>query len=168
MPKSEQGVRFDRYMVIPRCLIFIRKGEEVLMLKGAPNKRIWANKYNGIGGHIERGEDPLTAAQRELKEEANLEGFELHLRAVGIVDADDRVGIGMYFFVGEYPGGEIRSSNEGQLAWLRIDKIAEYPLVEDLYIVIPRLMALKPEEPPLSMLYYYDENERLQVKIHQR
>lgn len=165
MPKSEQGVRFDRYMVIPRCLIFIRNGDFVLMLKGAPNKRIWANKYNGIGGHIERGEDPLMAARRELKEEANLEGVDLRLRAVAIVDADDRVGIGMFIFVGEYRGGEVKSSREGELAWLRIDKLDEYPLVEDLFVVIPKLMTMNADNAPLSMLYDYDENDQFRVRF---
>lgn len=165
MPKSEQGVRLDRYMVIPRCLVFITKGDMVLMLKGAPNKRIWANKYNGIGGHIERGEDPLTAARRELKEEANLDGVDLRLRAVAIVDADDRIGIGMYFYVGEYVGGELVSSHEGELIWLRIDKLGDYPLVEDLYVVIPRLLKMKPADAPLSMLYDYDENDQFRVRF---
>jgi len=164
MPRSEQGIRFDRYTVIPRCLVFIRNGDQVLMLKGAPTKRIWANKYNGIGGHIERSEDPLSAARRELREEANLD-CELRLCAVGMVDADERIGISMYVFVGEYQGGEIKASGEGALEWLRIDELSRYPLVEDLYVVIPRLLEMKPGDHPLSMLYYYDTADRLQVRF---
>jgi predicted NUDIX family phosphoesterase len=57
MPKSDQGVHTKRYQIIPRVLIFIFDGDRVLLIKGAPNKRLWANQYNGIGGHIERGED---------------------------------------------------------------------------------------------------------------
>jgi 8-oxo-dGTP diphosphatase len=60
MPSSEQGLSFDRYVCIPRTLIFITRGDKVLLLKGAANKRIWANKYNGVGGHVERGEDVLS------------------------------------------------------------------------------------------------------------
>ena len=69
MPASDQGINKDRYMLIPRTLIFITRGESVLLLKGAADKRIWANRYNGLGGHIEKGEDVLTAAKRELLEE---------------------------------------------------------------------------------------------------
>ena len=68
MPIADQGVSSDRYQLIPRTLIFLTRGESVLLLKGAPNKRIWANRYNGVGGHIERGEDAHTAARRELLE----------------------------------------------------------------------------------------------------
>ena len=56
MPQSDQGVTNDRYMVIPRTAIFLRRGDSFLLLKGAPAKRLWANKYNGLGGHLERGE----------------------------------------------------------------------------------------------------------------
>ncbi len=73
MPASDQGVHNDRYQVIPRSLIFVRRGEQVLLLKGAAHKRLWANLYNGIGGHIERGEDALSAARRELAEESGLQ-----------------------------------------------------------------------------------------------
>ena len=72
MPASDQGIRRDRYMLIPRTLIFLRRGESVLLIRGAPNKPLWANKYNGVGGHIERGEDALSAARRELREETGL------------------------------------------------------------------------------------------------
>jgi 8-oxo-dGTP diphosphatase len=68
MPKSEQGVNQGRFSVIPRTLIFITHGDKILLIKGSPFKRLWANQYNGIGGHIEKGEDVLSAARRELRE----------------------------------------------------------------------------------------------------
>jgi len=72
MPVTDQGLNQDRYMLIPRTLIFLTRGDKILLIKGAANKRLWANLYNGIGGHIEPGEDILSAARRELKEETNL------------------------------------------------------------------------------------------------
>ena len=71
MPVSEQGVTLDRYMLIPRTMIFLRRGNSYLLLKGAPTKRLWAGKYNGLGGHVEMGEDVLSSAKRELQEEAD-------------------------------------------------------------------------------------------------
>jgi 8-oxo-dGTP diphosphatase len=49
MPQSDQGVTKDRYTVIPRTAIFLRRGDSYLLLKGAPTKRLWANQYNGLG-----------------------------------------------------------------------------------------------------------------------
>jgi 8-oxo-dGTP diphosphatase len=51
-------------MIIPRVAVFLRRNDSYLLLKGAPTKRLWANKYNGLGGHIERGEDVLSAAKQ--------------------------------------------------------------------------------------------------------
>jgi 8-oxo-dGTP diphosphatase len=64
MTKEEQGLTDDRYVVVPRTLIFIKRENSVLLLKGAPDKRLWANLYNGVGGHVERGKDVLSAARR--------------------------------------------------------------------------------------------------------
>ena len=53
MGKEDQGLATgkERYQVVPRVLVFLRNGADALLLKGAPDKRIWANLYNGIGGH---------------------------------------------------------------------------------------------------------------------
>ena len=101
MPASEQGVTRDRYTLIPRTLIFLTRGDHVLLLKGGPEKRLWANRYNGIGGHIERGEDILTAARRELVEEAGLSVPGLRLCGVVTIDAGQEVGIGIFVLRGE-------------------------------------------------------------------
>lgn len=62
MPLDEQGVINIRYTLIPRTLIFITRDECVLLRQGAPIKPLWANLYKGLGGHVEQGEDVLTAA----------------------------------------------------------------------------------------------------------
>src|SRR5260370_42114690 len=61
-----------RYSIIPRVLCFVTWMDEVLLLKGAPDKKLWAGKYNGLGGHVERGESGHAAAQREILEESGL------------------------------------------------------------------------------------------------
>ena len=64
MPASDQKVSHEHYSLVPRTLIFLTCGENVLLLKGAPQKRLWAGQYNGVGGHIERGEDVLSSVLR--------------------------------------------------------------------------------------------------------
>src|SRR5512141_933631 len=116
MPQSDQGVTRDRYTVIPRTAIFLRRGDSYLLLKGAPTKRLWANKYIGLGGHVERGEDILSAAKRVLMEEAGLTA-DLWLCGTLLVDAGE-TGIGLYFFTGEYIAGKLQPSREGRPEWI--------------------------------------------------
>jgi len=165
MPKSDQGVFHDRYQVIPRTLIFVTKGNQVLLLKGAPTKKLWANKYNGVGGHIEMGEDVLTAAERELVEETGLQTNGLWLCGTLIVDTGEKTGIAIYILRGEYLAGEITGSQEGLAFWASSSGLAALPLVEDLNIILPKVLAMKPGERPFFARSYYDEAEKLRVDM---
>lgn len=163
MPQSDQGITKDRYTVIPRTAIFLRRGDSFLLLKGAPTKRLWANKYNGLGGHIERGEDVLTSARRELFEETGLTS-DLWLCGTLIVDAGE-MGIALYLFTGESVEGEPAASKEGTAEWIPFDQMGALPVVEDLPILLSKIRQMQRGDPPFSARSYYDERERLIVEF---
>ncbi len=136
------------YTVIPRVLVFLTRDDEVLLLRGAADKKLWAGKYNGLGGHIEPGETPHQAAIREVEEEAGLIVNVLTLRAVIHVTLASAPGVpfgsahGVLFFVftGAAPPGELRASNEGAPVWVARSDVANLPLVEDLPELLPRVL----------------------------
>jgi len=168
MGKQEQGVFRERYTLIPRTLIFITRGEHILLLKGAPTKRLWAGLYNGVGGHVEFGEGILKAAQRELLEETGLSVPNLRLCGVVHVNTGQFIGIGLYVFHGEYTGGDLRPSQEGDLEWVHYKDLHHLPLVEDLYQLIPRVLQSVRDQQPFVAYYFYDEEDRLQVEFEGR
>lgn len=51
-------------------LLFIMKGERILLARRSPEARVGPNTWNGYGGKIEPGENPRQAVLRELREEA--------------------------------------------------------------------------------------------------
>ncbi|RPI85665.1 MAG: NUDIX domain-containing protein [Chloroflexi bacterium] len=165
MPVTDQGADNGRYSVIPRTLIFLTRGNKVLLLKGSPQKRLWANLYNGVGGHIEPGEDVLSAARRELCEETGLEPDNLNLRGVILVDTAMNPGIAIFVLSGTCSTGEPLPSEEGYLEWVDVNDLNSYPLVEDLYSLLPKVLQMKKDDPPFSGHYWYDEDNRLNISF---
>jgi 8-oxo-dGTP diphosphatase len=152
-------------MVIPRTLIFILEREKVLLLKGAPTKRLWANLYNGIGGHIERGEHAQTAANRELYEESGITGVDLEFCGSIMIDVSQETGISIFVFKGEYLGGTLNSSSEGKLEWVDQKKLTNYPLVEDLYVLLPKILSRNKNDRPFFARYSYDRDDKLVIEF---
>lgn len=153
MQAAEQGVsqgKPGRYQVIPRTLIFVTctdptgGGQEILLIKGAPTKRLWANRYNGIGGHVEPGEDILSAARRELAEETGLADIPLTLRGLINIavhpDGNAPSGVLVFVFTGHSAQRRTVAGPEGALHWMPLSRLASLPLVDDLYQLLPLLL----------------------------
>jgi 8-oxo-dGTP diphosphatase len=176
MNATDQGTSMgaqQRYQVIPRTLILLTSShpqtgaQEVLLLKGAPTKRLWANKYNGLGGHIEAHEDIYAAALREVNEETGLVLQQLTLRGIvnintGRDDTGPRPGVLMFVFHGASQSRPVQTTPEGTPVWIPVADVAQYPLVDDLYEVLPRTLTTGPlffghysPQPDGTLVYHF-------------
>jgi 8-oxo-dGTP diphosphatase len=130
-------------------------------LKGASSKKIWAERYNGLGGHIEPGEDVQTAAQRELLEEA---GLDCRLALCGTVfcDVSSNPGVALFVFRGflKTPA-ELRVSNEGELVWVQLEEVKNLPAVDDLVVLVNRAYHWRADQTVFSALNRYDIDGKL-------
>ncbi len=164
MGAEAQKVDARRYLLVPRTLIFVTRADAVLLLQGAPDKRLWAGKYNGVGGHVQRGEDVLTAARRELWEETGLEA-DLWLCGVVTIDAQPERGVVLFVFRGEArdPNMPLRPSREGAARWVPLTGWRQLPLVEDLPRLLPRVLACSRGEPLFFAQYRYGGDGRLEI-----
>ena len=161
MPAEDQKADQTKYQIIPRVLVFATRGGKLLLIKGSPTKRLWPNLYNGIGGHIEPGEHVLQAAYREVREETGLTLHNPQLCVVVTIDTGQTAGIGMFVFSGQAGEGEPQPSKEGTPEWVDTDRIGELALVEDLPVLIPKVLQWQPGDPVLFGQYGYDHHNEL-------
>jgi 8-oxo-dGTP diphosphatase len=156
----------NRWLTIPRTLSFVMNGNDILMMKRAPHKRVFPNQYNGLGGHIERDEDPLTSAIREIKEESGLDVHSVRLRTVHNIDAGAETGIILFVYTAIADNRNvIIDSPEGQLEWIPRDKILDIDLVEDLPYLIPRILEMDDSEAPVYAHVSYDADDEIMLKF---
>lgn len=163
--KDEQGVNtsLQRYRVIPRVLCFVLRGDRVLLLKGAPTRRIWANKYNGVGGHVERDEDVYSAAIREIREETGLMVSDVRLRGIVNIDAGGEVGVMLFVFTARHESDQVTPSPEGSLEWVPTNDLPTAELVQDLTTLLPRVLS---DSAEIFFAHYrYDEQDRLVISF---
>ena len=161
-----QGLHLGRYQVIPRTLIFVTAAGRILLLKGAAHRRLWAGRYNGLGGHIEPGEDALSAAYREVHEETGLRGVTLHLCGTVLIDTGEPTGVLLLVFRGMLDQPRpVQPSDEGEPQWVPVDEVVNYPLVDDLFVLLPRVLAWEPGKPVFHALIGADADGRPFVRF---
>jgi 8-oxo-dGTP diphosphatase len=162
---SEQGANATdgRWLVIPRTLCFVLNAGDILLMKRAAHKRVFPNRYNGVGGHIERDEDPYTSARREILEETGLTVRDLRLRAVYNIDTGETNGILLFVFTAISDSRAFRDSEEGTLQWIAADALAGLDLVEDLPLLLPRLLAMGADDPAFFVHVSYNDRDELQM-----
>jgi 8-oxo-dGTP diphosphatase len=120
----------SRYVVVPRTLCFVFHENDVLLIKRSPSRRLFPNKINGLGGHVEHDEDVYGAAAREIKEEAGIAVTDLWL--AGVVNVDGTLGqadplaggshpgVMLFVFTAQANGRGVQASDEGELLWVSL------------------------------------------------
>ena len=163
MGAKDQGAdaTTQRWMTIPRTLCFIRNGNDVLLMKRSAHTRIFPGMYNGIGGHLERDEDPLSGALREIREETGLSVVDMRLRGVSNIDAGQQTGIMLFIFTAVSRTRDFAECDEGSLHWIPIDQLDQLPLVEDLPILLPLLFGENTTDKPFFAHVRYDNSDRM-------
>lgn len=169
MSLAGQRTQPDRYTVVPRTLSFLLRDDQVLLLKLAEGRGEWAGKLNGVGGHVEQGEEPRASALREVTEETGLApGTSFQLCGVVLIDTQESPGIGLYVFVGDAPPGDPQPSPEGTPMWIPLHAVGSHPVVEDLPTILPLALDAYGGQAPFTAAYKYDRSGSLTIDIAKR
>lgn len=112
-------------------LCYLKKNGAYLMLHRVkkindPN----ADKWMGIGGHLEEGESPHDCARREIFEETGLTVEHPVYRGL-VTFVSDKYGTEyMHLFTAEEFSGELIECNEGVLEWVACEDVPKLPIWE--------------------------------------
>ena len=113
-------------------LCYIEKDGAYLMIHRIKKKNdMNKDKWLGVGGKLEEGETPFDCARREIKEETGVTVKDLKYRGI-ITFVSDLYGTEyMHLFTAtEYDGEIDYNCDEGNLEWVKKDRIKDLPIWE--------------------------------------
>jgi 8-oxo-dGTP diphosphatase len=166
MKITDQGIDLQRFQVVPRTLIFLFDPDHrILLIKGSPQKERWPEIYNGVGGHVEPNEDILNAARRELYEETGIKDAVMYLCGQIMITASNKSGVALFIFRGLVDRTDLRSSNEGELRWIPFEKLNDFPLVDDLSVLLPLVAEHQKGDPIIVGKYTFDQSGNFEILI---
>ena len=117
--------------MIQSTLCYLERGDEYLMLHRV-KKEHDANhdKWIGVGGKFEDGESPEECILREAYEETGLTLTEYRYRGLVTFVSDEYPTEYMHLFTATAWEGESHPCDEGELAWIKKEKLLSLPLWE--------------------------------------
>ncbi|MBE6141476.1 MAG: 8-oxo-dGTP diphosphatase [Erysipelotrichaceae bacterium] len=147
--------------IVNTVTCYLIRGDEFLLLYRNKKKNDFNHgKYIGVGSHIEKGETPEMAIDREVKEETNFDIVSKELRALIIFYFDEFIEH-MYLYTSKEFKGEMKECNEGTLEWVDYHNFSKIPMWEgDKYFIKPLLN----NEPYFEMSFLYEKDKLIEVK----
>ena len=121
-------------------LCYLERNNQYLMLfRNKKKDDLNGSKWIGVGGHLEKGETKEQALIREIKEETGLDIISFTYRGELLFINDDFEEI-MYLYTSSDFKGELKECDEGELHWVKKDKIMDLNLWEGDRAFLPLLI----------------------------
>ena len=142
-------------------MIYLKKDDSYLLLfRNKKKNDINEGKWIGVGGHVEKGETIDGCAIREVKEET---GYDVRsLKCAGeVLFIDENLKMMMYIYEITDFSGTMIECNEGDLKWIPIKDIYDYPMWEGDKAFLPKLIN---HEPYFKMVVTYRHNVLVSVE----
>ena len=148
-------------------LCYIEKDGKYLMLHRTKKKQdINKDKWIGVGGHAEEGEDAEMCLLREVKEETGLTLTSYRFRGL-VTFISDKVAEPelMCLFTADGFTGELISCPEGDLQWVEKERVMELPTWEGDAIFL-NLLIRENEQRFFTLRLVYEGDMLVEKTLH--
>ncbi len=147
--------REERAVFVNMCMI--HDGEKVLVIDR--QKPDWPG-VTFPGGHVEKDESFVESVIREVREETGLTIEDPVLCGTKqFQDRDDARYVVLFYRASRF-SGELQSSDEGKVFWIKRSDLTNYTLAPDMEAMVQVM-----ESDHLSEFYYYKENGSWKYKL---
>ena len=147
--------------IIDTTVCYLKKDDSYLLLfRNKKKNDINEGKWIGVGGRREDNETIDECAIRETKEETGLDIHSLFC-AGEVLFIDDDLEMMMYVYEIEDFSGELTECDEGELRWIPIKDIYDYPMWEGDKAFLPKLIN---HEPYFKMALTYEHGVLIDIK----
>ena len=143
-------------------LCYLERGDEYLMLHRIKKKNDENHdKWIGVGGKFEVGESPEDCMHREIFEETGLTVTDYRYRGIVTFVSDIYETEYMHLFTVTDWTGEARECDEGELAWIKKQKLFDLTLWQGDRIFLKLLQ----EDAPFFSLKLTYQGDELQEAV---
>ena len=145
-------------------LCYLERGDEYLMLHRIKKQNDENHdKWIGVGGKFEAGESPEDCMRREIFEETGLTVTDYRYRGIVTFVSDIYGTEYMHLFTVHNWTGEARECDEGELAWIKKQKLFDLTLWEGDRIF---LKLLQEDVPFFSLKLTYQGDELVEAVLN--
>ena len=143
-------------------LAYIEKDDSFLMLfRNKKKNDINANKWIGVGGHLEKNETVEQALYREIKEETGLDVVSYEKRGLIHFNYGELSEIMHLFIVKEFKG-ELIDCDEGTLKYIPKNEVLDIPIWEGDRIFLKKLLS---NDPYFELELNYQKDKLISYKF---
>ena len=151
-------MRHELAIITALCMVY--RDDEILL-----QDRV-ADLWPGVtfpGGHVEHGESFVEAIKREIKEETGLTIENPRLCGLKQYPSVDDERYVVLLFKTDQFSGDLVSSEEGKMMWVKRSEVDTYPIVADF----KQLLRVFDDDTIQEMTYRYDESRaEWDIKLH--
>ena len=145
------------------CYVIDKKTNSTLMLHRVKKENDYhEGKWNGLGGKFEQGESPEECAIREIGEECGLKVKSVTMKGfITFPMFDGKEDWYVFLFTADEFTGELIDSPEGNLSWIKNDKLMELNLWDGDKLFLPWLF----KDKFFSAKFNYENGKYINHKV---